>query len=109
MAFSNTFFVNTTCMPPGRNRYRYDTTDLADTVEVANYFNNVTHDLNLAKGDEIEVVSWSATPHAAASTISQKKSFVVTNVIPRDAAASAGAVNVAESGISTAGALSSLA
>lgn len=109
MAFSNTFFLNRTGMPPGRNQYRYDTTDLADTVEVTNYFNNLTNTLNLAKGDEMVVVSWSATPFAAASLINQVKSFVVTNVIDQAAAANAGAVNIAEIGISTAGALSSLA
>ena len=108
MAFSNTYFLNRTGMPPGRNQYRYDTTDHPDVVEAANYFNNVTNDLILAKGDEIKCVTWSATPFAAASTISLTKTFIVTNVIDRAAAANAGAVNIAEDGISSAGALSSL-
>jgi len=93
--------------PPGRMRYRYDTEDHPDVVEDAGYFNNLDDDLNLQKGDELLAVTWSDTPFEAASTISQVKAFMVTNVIANDAAASAGAVNIAEILISTAGALSS--
>lgn len=83
-------------MPPGRNRYRYDSTDHPDVVEAANYFNNKTNNLNLAVGDEITVIQWSATPFATTSTISRVADFVVTNVIDQAAAASAGAVNIAQ-------------
>lgn len=107
MAFSNTNLLNLTCQAPGRNLYRYASTDHVDVVEAANYFNNLTNDLIFAVGDRIEVQTWSATPFAAASTISLVKDFVVTNVIARDAAASAGRVNIAEIGVSSAGALSS--
>jgi hypothetical protein len=82
--------------PPGRMLYRYDSTDQVDVVEDAGYFNNSDDNLNLAIGDRIDAFTWSATPFAAGSTISEAKQFVVTNVIANDAAASAGNVNVAE-------------
>lgn len=107
MAVVATNLVNQSGMAQGRGRYRYDTIDLSDTVETANYFNNVTNALGLAKGDLITVVTWSATIFGAASTISQVKDYIVTNVIDNFAAASAGAVNIAEYGISTSGAISS--
>lgn len=87
--------------PPGRMVYRYDSTDLVDVVEDAGYFNNKDDNLNLQKGDVIKVFTWSSTPFAAASTISEAKQFVVTNVISNDAAASAGNVNIAEVFVST--------
>jgi len=107
MAFDATKLINVTCLSPGRNIYLYDTTDHPDVVEAANYINNVTNVTSLAKGDLIFSTTWSATPFAAASTISQFKAFKVTNVIANDAAASAGAVNLAEVLISSSGALSS--
>lgn len=107
MAFAAAGLTNVAGMPQGRGRYRYDTTDHVDVVEAANYFNNVTNNLGLAKGDLITVVTWSATIFAAASTITLVKDMIVTNVIDNFAAASAGAVNIAEWGISSAGALSS--
>ena len=82
--------------PPGRCVYRYDTTDQVDQVEAANYFNNVTHDLKLAKGDRIDVFTWNATPHAAASLVTNGLQLIVTNVIANDAAAGAGRVNAAQ-------------
>ncbi len=96
MAYTAGNLVNLISAAPGRSIYRYDTTDHPDVVEAANYFNNVTNDLNLQKGDFISVITWSATPFAAASTISNSMDFVVTNVIPRDALNSAGRVNVAQ-------------
>lgn len=81
--------------PVGRAMYRYDTTDQADVVEDAGYFNNSDDDLNLQKGDTIKVVVWTAVD---TGTISEVKDFIVTNVIANDAAASAGNVNIAEIG-----------
>ncbi len=93
--------------PPGRNDYRYDSTDLGDVVETAGYFNNVDDDLNLAIGDLITFVGWSATPFAAGSVVNEVRKYAVTNVIARDAAASAGNVDIAEVFIAS-GILSSL-
>lgn len=107
MAYTAATLLNLTGLAPGRNTYRYDTTDHADAVEAANYFNNVTNDLNLAKGDKIETYVWSATPFAAASLVSGYKDYVVTNVIARGEV-SEGRVNIAEAGVSSSGALSSL-
>jgi hypothetical protein len=107
MAYTAGNLVLSSNLAPGRNTYRYDSTDHPDVVEAANYFNNVTHDLNLAKGDIIEAVTWSATPFAAASTISNVTRMIVTNVISRDDTTSAkGRVNVAQ--ILVAGPVSSL-
>ncbi len=91
----------------GFGEYRYDTTDELTTVEATNYFNNRTNTLNLGKGDTVQVVVWSTAVRTG--TISKISDFVVTNVIANDAAASAGNVNIAEYGISSAGAVSSLA
>lgn len=84
--------------PPGRSTYRYDSTDHPDVVEAAGYFNNVDDNLNLARGDFINVVQWSAVD---TGTISRVLTTIVTNVISVDAAASAGAVNIAEYGLAT--------
>jgi len=89
----------------GFGLYRYDSTDHPDVVEAAGYLNNSDDSLNLAVGDLIEFVGW--TTAVRTGTVSYYKKFVVTNVIANDAAASAGNVNLAEVGISTAGALSS--
>ncbi len=107
MAYSAGELLNLTGMAPGRGLYRYDSTTDLDLVEDAGYFNNVDDSLELGKGDIVHAFQWSATPFATASTLSAYKSFVVTNVISRDAAANAGAVNVAEIGVSTAGLISS--
>ena len=99
MAYTASRFINETCMAPGRNTYRYDidgSVDDVDDVEAAGYFNNKDDDLNLAIGDRIDVFEWSATPFAAASTLTNALQFVVTNVIAKDAAASAGNVNIAQ-------------
>ena len=99
MAYTASLFINETCMAPGRNTYRYDidgSVDDVDDVEAAGYFNNKDDDLNLAIGDRIDVFEWSATPFAAASTLTNALQFVVTNVIANDAAASAGNVNIAQ-------------
>ncbi len=82
--------------PPGQMIYRYDSTDQVDVVEDAGYFNNKDDNLNLQKGDRIDAFTWDATPFAAASLVTEGKQFIVTNVISNDAAAAAGAVNVAE-------------
>ena len=92
---------------PGNNIYRYDSIDDLDEVEDAGYFNNKDDNLKLAIGDMIFASQWSAEPYAAGNTLSATKAFQVTNVIADDAAASAGAVNIAEILISTSGALSS--
>lgn len=81
---------------PGRMLYKYDSTDQVDVVEDAGYFNNLEDNLNLAIGDRIDAFTWSDTPFASGNTITEAKQFVVTNVIPNDAAANAGAVNIAE-------------
>ena len=90
----------------GFGEYRYDTTDELTTVEAAGYFNNKDDNLNLARGDTIQVFVWSAV---RTGTVSKVSDFVVTNVIANDAAASAGNINIAEIGVSSAGAISSLA
>ena len=99
MAYTASRLINETCMSPGRNTYRYDidgSVDDVDDVEAAGYFNNKDDDLNLAIGDRVDVFEWSATPFAAASTLTNALQLVVTNVISKDAAASAGAVNLAQ-------------
>lgn len=83
----------------GFNSYRYDTTDAMDAVEDAGYFNNKDDNLNLAKGDIIYGFTWATAVRTG--TLSEAKPFVVTNVIANDAAASAGAVNIAEIWITT--------
>lgn len=89
----------------GYGLYRHDSTDHPDVVEAAGYFNNKDDNLNLAKGDIIHAVQWGTAVRTG--SISAYKAFIVTNVIANDAASSAGNVNIAEIGISTAGALSS--
>jgi hypothetical protein len=96
MTVDYTKLYNRDGAPPGRAVYHYDTIDHPDVVEAANYFNNVAGDQNLAVGDRIVMAQWSATPYASGSTISRQMAFRVTNVIPRTAAASAGAVNIAQ-------------
>lgn len=80
--------------PPGRRIYRYDTTDQMDAVGAAGYFNNKDDDLNLQKGDIIMAHTWATAIDTG--TLSEAKDFVVSNVIGNEAAASAGAVNLAE-------------
>ncbi len=83
----------------GYGLYRYDTLDQLDLVEDAGYFNNSDDDQNLAKGDIIMAFTWATAVRTG--TLSESKPFVVTNVIPNDAATFAGAVNVAEIWITT--------
>ena len=78
----------------GYGFYRYDTTDNLGDVDTAGYFNNKDDNLNLSKGDVIIAFTWATAVRTG--TLSESKMFVVTNVIANDAAASAGAVNVAE-------------
>jgi len=89
----------------GYGLYRYDSLDDVDLVEDAGYFSNLDDNLNLAVGDIIHVFDW--TTAVRTGTLNGYKLFAVTNVISNDAAASAGAVNIAEIGVSTAGAISS--
>lgn len=89
----------------GFGLYRYDTTDDLDVVEDAGYFNNKDDDLNLVVGDKIDAFSWNTDVRTG--TLAAYKTFAVTNVIPNDATNDAGNVNVAEIGVSTAGAISS--
>lgn len=96
MAYSADYLINRDGLPPGRNSYRYDTTDDVDDVEAAGYFNNKDDNLNLAIGDRIDVYEWNATPFAAGSALTNALQLVVTNVIANDAAASAGNVNCAQ-------------
>jgi len=89
----------------GFGHYRYDSTDHPDVVEGAGYFNNKDDNLNLAVGDIIHAVQWATAVRTG--TIALYKDFIVTNVISNTAAASAGNVNIAEIGVSSAGAISS--
>ena len=107
MAYTVGNLHNMGALPPGRAMYRYDTADIADAVEVANYFNNKTNSLNIGKGDLFHVIAWNGTPHASTSLVTQYKIMICTGVISNDSAVAAGNVNLAEVGISTAGALSS--
>lgn len=95
MAYTAATLLNLTGMPPGRTMYRYDTTDHPDTVEAANYFNNLDNNLGLAVGDLMFVTQWSATPFAAGSTLVRGNIYAVSNVIANNAAAGAGRVNIA--------------
>ena len=94
MAYTNATLRNYNSAPPGRGLYRYDTTDDYPTVDTANYFNNQTNDTLLAVGDFIMTCHW--TTAVFTGTINQVSWFVVTNVIANNAAANAGAVNVAQ-------------
>lgn len=99
MAYNATYLFTTQAAPPGRGTYRYDingTVDDVDDVEAANYFNNVTNNLNLAVGDRIDVFEWSGVPFASGGTLTNAIQLVVTNVIANDAASSAGRVNLAQ-------------
>lgn len=99
MAYVASRFLSDTSLPPGRNTYRYDidgSVDDVDDVEAAGYFNNKDDDLILAIGDRIDVFEWSGVPFASGATLTNAVQFVVTNVIARDAAASAGNVNIAQ-------------
>lgn len=97
-----------TSAPPGKRAYRYDTTDeIVPDVEAAGYFNNKDDDLNLKKGDTIQVFQWATA--VGTGTVSKITDYVVTNVIANDAAASAGNVNIAEYGVASSGVISSLA
>ena len=89
----------------GYGDYRYDSLDDVDLVEDAGYFNNLDDDLNLAVGDTILAFDW--TTAVRSGTLQAIKSFVVTNVVANDAAASAGSVNVAEYGVASDGTISS--
>lgn len=82
--------------PPGRRLYRYDTTDDVDDVEASGYFSNTDDDLNLALGDIIWVFEWDDTPFDSGSVLVNALQLIVTNVIARDAAASAGEVDAAQ-------------
>jgi hypothetical protein len=99
MAYTASRLINLTGQAPGRNLYRYDidgSVDDVDDVEAAGYFNNKDDDLLLAIGDRVDVYEWSATPFAAASTLTNALQLVVTNTIATTAAASAGNVNAAQ-------------
>jgi len=96
MAFDTALLFAETNAPPGRRKYRYDTTDHPDLVEAAGYMNNKDDNQNLQRGDRIDVYLWSATPFAAGSLVTGGLPMIVTNVIGDDAAASAGAVNMAQ-------------
>lgn len=84
----------------GYGLYRYDTTDTLGDVDDGGYFNNTDDNLNLAVGDLIHVIVWVTAVRTG--TISLYQLRIVTGVT-----ASNGAVNTAEAGISTAGAVSS--
>jgi hypothetical protein len=108
MAFNSAKLVNLTSMSPGQNTYRYDTTDeIVPDVEAAGYMNNKDDNLNLAKGDQVRVYQWATA--VGTGTLTKVVDMVVTNVIANDAAASAGNVNLAESGVASSGVISSLA
>jgi len=108
MAYTAANLFNLTGMSPGKNTYRYDTTDeIVPDVEAAGYFNNKDDSLNLAKGDHILVHQWATA--VGTGTLTKVVDYVVSNVIAVDAAASAGNVNLAESGVANSGTISSLA
>ncbi len=86
--------------PPGRLIYTYHTEDTASIVEVGGYFHNSDDVLNLQSGDLIHVVTWDGTPFASGQVPTGYSLMVVTTVDP------AGAINLAEAGISTSGAIS---
>ena len=96
MAYTAGNLVLAANLSPGRNSYRYDTTDDVDDVEAAGYFNNKDDDLILAIGDRIDVIEWDATPFAAGSNVTNALQMIVTNVIANDAAAAAGNVDIAQ-------------
>lgn len=100
MAYTAGNLVGLVNAAPGRMVYRYDSTDSPSVVEVGGYFNNTDDDLNLDSGDLIHVVLWDGTPFAVGQLPTGYSLQIVTTV---DAA---GAVNTAEVGISTAGAIS---
>jgi len=90
--------------PPGRMFYRYDSdgsVDDVDDVEASGFFNNLDDNLNLQIGDLVNVFEWSGVPFASGSTLTNALQLVVTNVIANDAAASAGAVNLAQIWLTT--------
>jgi len=84
----------------GFGLYRYDTTDELGDVDDGGYFNNTDDNLNLAKGDLIHVIVWVTAVRTGTISLYQLR---VVPSIP----ASNGAVNTAEVGVYTAGALSS--
>jgi len=86
--------------PPGRLIYTYHTDDDVNVVETGGYFHNVDDSLNLQSGDLIHCVIWDGTPFASGQVPTGYSLFVVTTVDP------AGAVNLAEAGVSTSGAIS---
>jgi hypothetical protein len=83
----------------GFGLYRYDTTDDLDVVEDAGYIHISDDNQNMAKGDIVHAFSW--TTAVRTGILAAYKMFVVTNVIAN------GNVNLAEVGVSTAGAISS--
>ena len=89
----------------GFGGYRYDTTDSMITVETAGYFNNLDDNLGLCIGDELRVFEWITAVRTG--TLLHVAIFTVTNVIANDAAANAGAVNIAEVLVATTGEISS--
>ncbi len=92
----------------GFGLYRYDSIDSLILIEAAGYMNNLDDNCNLAKGDEVHVYSW--TTAVRTGTLNRVQMMGVTNVIANDAAASAGAVNLAEiMTVLEAGEISSLA
>ena len=60
MAFTAANLTCLTGMAPGRNTYRYDTTEALTAVEVTGYINNSDDSQNFAKGDILWVVVWSS-------------------------------------------------
>lgn len=72
----------------GFGLYRYDTLDANATVDNVDYFNNITHGLNLAVGDIIEVVTWATAVRTG--TISDVSRHIVMAV----GAVTPGAVNL---------------
>lgn len=101
MAYTAGNLVQLVSAGPGKGIYRYDTSDNVNSVEAGGYFNNTDDTLNLDSGDLIHVVIWDGTPFAAGQLPNGYALQVVTTVDP------AGAVQTAEAGISTAGAISS--
>lgn len=62
----------------GYSHYRYDTDDAASAVDASGYFNNSDDDLNMVKGDIIDVVVW--TSAVRTSDISDVSKHIVVSV-----------------------------
>ena len=68
----------------GFGLYRYDTLDAATDVDGSGYFNNASHDLNLAVGDIIEVVRHIVVSVSDAGVVDLSDDFLGATVTDTD-------------------------